>query len=66
MELSLDIVIPFNVLMAVPMRANFGKVIKESLQELKYFVENGEIHPRTAKVNKTKKAKKAVAKVTGE
>ncbi|MEM7799468.1 MAG: SRPBCC family protein [Chloroflexota bacterium] len=39
---------PFNWLMAVPMRLQINRIIKNTAEELKHYIEKGEIHPRKA------------------
>ncbi len=47
MELTVGLMFPFNLLMALPMRIQLSGVLKNAHEELKYFVENGENpHPR--------------------
>ena len=56
MELNVDIAFPFNLLMGWMMRLQFGKVLRESVEEFSHFAETGLPHPRKVKVNRTKKA----------
>lgn len=39
---------PFNWLMAIPMRMQINRIIKNTTEELKHYIEKGEIHPRKA------------------
>lgn len=56
MEMNAEIAAPFNFLMGWLIKQNFGKAIDESLEEFKYYVETGKIHPRKIKADKSKKA----------
>ncbi len=52
MSLDVKLLFPFNILMALPMRLQFGGVLKKAHEELKYFVEhNGKPHPRKVKAD---------------
>ena len=46
MTLDVRLLPVFNVLMALPMKIQLGKVVQESIEECKHFVETGEPHPR--------------------
>ena len=56
MRLAVDIAFPFNILMGWMMQLQFGKVLRESIEEFAHFAEKGVPHPRKVKVNGTKKA----------
>ncbi|MBX2847279.1 MAG: SRPBCC family protein [Acidiferrobacterales bacterium] len=49
MTLDADIMFPFDLLMGWMMKIQFNKVLNESLEELKHYVEKGEIHQRKAR-----------------
>lgn len=46
MALTVKLLPVFNILMALPMKIQLGKVVRESLEECKHFVETGTPHPR--------------------
>ena len=46
MRLEMKLLPVFNLVMAPMMKMQMGKVAKESIEELKYFVETGKPHPR--------------------
>lgn len=46
MRLEMDLLPVFNLIMAPMMKMQMGKVLEESIEELKYFVETGKPHPR--------------------
>lgn len=50
MQLTVRLLPVFNVLMALPMRLQLSKVVGESLEECKHFVETGHPHPRKQKL----------------
>ena len=56
MEMQADIAFPFSFLMGPMMRLQFGKVLRESLEEFVHFAETGQPHPRKARVDRTRKA----------
>jgi len=56
MEMTADIKPPFNLLMGWMMRMQFNKVLSQSIEEFKHFVETGTPHPRKVKANRSKKA----------
>ena len=56
MTLVADLAPPFNVLMGWMMRRQFNKVLSESIEEFKHYVETGGPHPRKVKVDRSKQA----------
>ena len=56
MEMNAHIAFPFNILMGPMMRMQFGKVLRQSLEEFVHFAETGRPHPRKEKADRTKKA----------
>jgi len=62
MVLDVNLMFPFNILMALPMRMQLGGVLKFAHEELKYFIENNETpHPRKRESRKKLPASSAVA-----
>lgn len=59
MQLAADIAAPFNLLMGWVMKRQFDKAISETLEDLRFYLENGEPHPRKVKFDSSKKAAKA-------
>lgn len=53
MSFDCDIAFPFNVMMGWMMKMQFNKAISETMEDLQYYLETGEVHPR--KVENTKK-----------
>ena len=56
MQLNADIAAPFNMLMGWIMRKQFNKAISVTLEDLKFYLENGKRHPRKVKFDSSKKA----------
>lgn len=56
MELSADIAFPFNILMGPMMKLQFGRVLRDATEELKYYAETGQPHARKVKLDASKKA----------
>ena len=61
MTMNADLAQPFAFLMGWMMKKQFGKAIDESLEEFGYYLEKGRVHPRKAKADQSKQAKKARA-----
>ncbi|MEM7488669.1 MAG: SRPBCC family protein [Pseudomonadota bacterium] len=56
LALTADIAFPFNLLMGLPMKLQFAKVLREATEELKHYAETGTPHPRKVKADASKKA----------
>lgn len=56
MQLQADIAAPFNLLMGWMMKRQFDSAISVTLEDLKFYLENGERHPRKVKFDSSKKA----------
>lgn len=50
MTLEADLMFPFSFLMGWVMRMQFSRVLNETLEELKYYLEAGHIHSRKSKI----------------
>ncbi|MEO1118425.1 MAG: SRPBCC family protein [Pseudomonadota bacterium] len=61
MTMQADIAQPFAFLMGWMMKKQFGKAIDETFEEYKHYLETGQLHPRKAKSNGSKKAQAARA-----
>ena len=61
MQLTADIAQPFQFLMGWMMKRQFNAAISVSLEDLKYYLENGARHPRKVKFDNSKKAESARA-----
>ncbi len=61
MQLNADIVQPFRFLMGWMMKRQFNAAISVSLEDLKYYLENGTRHPRKVKFDNSKEAVSARA-----
>ncbi len=59
MRLSADIAQPFKFLMGWIMKRQFNTAISVSLEDLKYYAENGTRHPRKIDFDKSQKAARA-------
>lgn len=57
MQLEADIAFPFNILMGWMLRLQFGKVVREAIEEFVHYAETGQPHPRKVKVDGSKKAR---------
>lgn len=64
MEMDADISAPFNILFGWMMKAQFGKAIDETLEELKFFAETGNKHARKIEATKSKAAQKILSSVS--
>ena len=49
MHVVMKVSFPFNIMMGWMMKMQFKKVMKQSLDDLNFFAENGEPHPRKIK-----------------
>lgn len=58
MSFDCDISFPFNLLMGWMMKMQFNKAISQTIEDLQFFLETGELHPR--KLASSKKAGKLV------
>lgn len=56
MEMQADIAFPFNIVMGPMIRIQFGKVLRESLEEFVHYAETDRPHPRKERADRTKKA----------
>ncbi len=56
MVLEADIAFPFSLLMGWMMKLQFRKVLRESLEEFRHYVETGRPHERKVKADASKKA----------
>ncbi len=56
MVLTAELAGPAGLVMALPMRMQFSKVLADASEEFRYFVETGKPHPRKVKVDASKKA----------
>ncbi|MBM2577247.1 SRPBCC family protein [Jannaschia sp. Os4] len=63
-RLRADLAFPFSLVMALPMKLQFRKVMREATEELRHYAETGRPHPRKAKADRSKKARAAVAAQT--
>ncbi|WP_308916486.1 SRPBCC family protein [Jannaschia sp. LMIT008] len=63
LRLAADIAFPFNVVMGLPMKLQFGRVLREATEELKHYAETGQPHPRKRKADGSRKAVAARAAV---
>ncbi|MEO0422582.1 MAG: SRPBCC family protein [Pseudomonadota bacterium] len=61
MTMTADLAQPFAFLMGWMMKKQFGKAIDESLEEFKFYLEQGSVHPRKTERAKSKQAQKARA-----
>lgn len=59
MQFDANIAPPFEFLMGWMMKRQFDKAITVSLEDLKFYVENGKRHPRKVKFDSSKKAASA-------
>ncbi len=64
MVLEVDIAFPFNMLMGWIMKIQFRKVLAESLEEFRHYVETGRPHARKVKADGSKKAATARRAIT--
>ncbi|MEM7705290.1 MAG: SRPBCC family protein [Pseudomonadota bacterium] len=61
MTMTADLAQPFAFLMGWMMKKQFGKAIDESLEEFKFYLEEGRVHPRKTEKASSKQAQKARA-----
>ena len=61
MRLTADLAFPFNLLMGVPMKLQFSRLLGQSAEEFRHWVETGTQHPRKRKVDAGKAAMAARA-----
>lgn len=55
-ELNADIAFPFSVLVGWMMKRKFNKALNDSMEDLKYYLENNKPHPRKIKIDTSDKA----------
>lgn len=55
-ELNADIAFPFSVLVGWMMKRKFSKALNDSMEDLKYYLENNKPHPRKIKIDTSDKA----------
>ncbi|MEM1181790.1 MAG: SRPBCC family protein [Acidobacteriota bacterium] len=53
MLMTADLAFPFSVFMAPVMKLQMGRILTFAIEELKYFVETGEPHPRKLRARQT-------------
>ncbi|MEM8964196.1 MAG: SRPBCC family protein [Acidobacteriota bacterium] len=46
MAMSAELAFPFNLIMSLPMKTQFARVLDFAIEELKHYVETGNPHPR--------------------